>query len=101
MTTVNVKVNQRFFAIMDPEWGSPVVIPETIRASREAAKDAVLWMSKYSLYHGGSCHGGTMDAMTKGKWDNMAQQGYKVVEFHLTDVRAEVIIGTHDTEELT
>jgi hypothetical protein len=100
MTTVNVKVNQRFYAIMDPQWGSPVVIPETIRASREAAKDAVLWMSEHSLYHGGS-HFDERNGVCTGKWAGLAAQGYKVVEFHLTDVRAEVIIGTHDTEELT
>lgn len=95
MTTVNVKVNQRFYAIMDPRRGSPVVIPETIRLGLEAAKDAVLWMSEHSLYHGGSLFDDS-DNGCKGKWAGLAAQGYKVVEFHLTDVLTEDMTGTHE-----
>ena len=90
MPTVNVKVNQKFYAIMDPQWGAPVVIPETIRERPEAAKDAVLWLAAHSIYHGGS-----IIMNTQGNWAGLAEQGYKVVEFDVTQVQTEVLKGTH------
>lgn len=78
---MKINVNQTFFAVLDPQWGEPVVIPETIRPGLDAAKDAVLWMSAHSLYHGGS----EVDAI-KGKWAGLAAQGYKMVEFTIKEV---------------
>ena len=62
-------------------WGNPVVIPETIRPSICAAKDAVLWMNEHSLYHRGCAI-----TAVKGNWDGMAAQGYKVVSFQVDEV---------------
>ena len=77
----SIAVNQVFYAIMDPQWGNPVVIPETIRPSICAAKDAVLWMDEHSLYHRGC----SITAV-KGNWDGMVAQGYKVVSFQVDEV---------------
>ena len=69
-----VKIDRTLYAITDPNWGEPKVIPQSIRSSTDAAVDAVLWMSEHSLYHGGS-----QVAQTKGHWSGLEAQGYRVV----------------------
>lgn len=81
---MKIDVNQTLYAIIDPQWGDPLVIPETIRSSIDEAKDAVLWMSEHSLYHGGSIF-----TETKGNWTGLAAQGYKVVSFGITEVHTD------------
>ena len=98
----NIEVNQHFYAVTDPQWGSPAVIPETIRSSASAAQDAVLWLSEHSIYHGGMKYGGVGGLCgIKGHWKGLDTQGYKVVEFIGREVQTNQSVGTHDNMEET
>jgi hypothetical protein len=79
-----VSVNQTLYAVMDPFWGNPKIIPETVRTSIEDARDAILWMQEHSIYHGGSY----ADAR-KGQWKPLENQGYKIVQFSLDTLYTE------------
>ena len=65
--------NQTLWAVTDPNWGEPIIIPETVRAGEDAAKDAVLWMVEFGLYHGGS-----EIASIKGNWEKLFGHGFRV-----------------------
>ena len=43
------KVNQTLWAVTDPNWGEPIVIPETVRGIRDEAIDAVCWMTDFGI----------------------------------------------------
>jgi hypothetical protein len=65
------------WAVFDPNWGEPVPLLSTIRASEAEAIDAALLTNERgaSLYHGGS----TLCAPpVKGLWENMQKHGYTV-----------------------
>ena len=79
-----MKVNQTLWAVTDPMWGNPVVIPETVRALRDDAISAVLWMTDYGMYHGGSMF--PLPEGTKGNWDAMRKQGFKLCQIKLNEV---------------
>lgn len=78
--------NQSLWAVSDPNWGSPVIIPETVRAGQAAAEDAFLWMSEHSLYHGGS-----EIAQKKGNMQIARKNGYKLVRIRITPSEVEVV----------
>lgn len=61
---------QTLWAVIDPNWGDPVVIPETVRDTDIEAERAFLKSSRFSLYHGGSefpLPHGTQGSMAKAR----------------------------------
>lgn len=79
-----MKVNQMLYAVTDPNWGDPFVIPETVRASANAAMDAACEMIEYGMYSNY-----TRFSEGRGNWKGLDRQGFKVVCFKLTEVEAE------------
>jgi len=72
---------QHMWAVTDPNWGDPKVLPETIRATQEDAKDAFLWTDVQGahLYHGGSPANDR-----KGNWDKAYNQGFRMAYIEVT-----------------
>ena len=69
---------QTFWAVIDPFWGEPRIVHETVRGTREEAKEAALWEPSLALYHGGSS-----SLARKGNWEKLAGFGYTLQEIDL------------------
>lgn len=82
-------VTQMFYAVTDPNWGEPRVIPETVRTSTEFAVDTFLRMREYGLYTGASEF--PLPNGTKGNMTRATEQGFKVVTFKLDPAELEVV----------
>ena len=79
----------KYFAVIDPNWGEPFAIHETIRATPEEAEDAFLSNRNYSLFHGGSEH--PYPNGTKGSLQNAKNFGnFRVAEIYV-DIRSELV----------
>lgn len=82
-------VTQIFYAVTDPNWGEPCVIPETIRTSTEAAVDVFLRMSEFSLYTGASEY--PLPKGTRGNMTLASDYGFRVVTFKLDPAELESV----------
>lgn len=89
--TKTFKPAQSLWAVIDPNWGNPVIIPETVRTGQDAAKDAFLWFHDYCIYHGGSQ---VVVPEKKGNWKRAEDYGFYVVK--IQDFTA---IDYRDTKE--
>ncbi len=67
----------QLYAVIDPNWGEPLVIVETIRKSPEAAIAEAIKHPTHSLYAG------------RG-WDSMVPQGYRVAEVTVAILSEEI-----------
>jgi hypothetical protein len=81
--------NQRLWAVSDPNWGEPVVIPNTVRAGQMDAEKAFLEDSSFGIYHGGSIH--PYPDGTRGDMKRAREQGFKLVQFSITADNVEII----------
>jgi hypothetical protein len=68
------------YAITDPQWGDPKVIPETIAETEAEAKYLALTLKKHSLWSGADT--GSVPPQP-GKWENLHRQGYRAVKIRI------------------
>tara|TARA_R110000851_G_scaffold284508_1_gene438073 strand:- start:350 stop:625 length:276 start_codon:yes stop_codon:yes gene_type:complete len=85
----NNDFNQRLWAVSDPNWGEPVVIPNTVRSGQMDAEKAFLEDSSFGIYHGGSIH--PYPDGTRGDMKRARKQGFKLVQFSITSDNVEII----------
>jgi hypothetical protein len=81
--------NQRLWAVSDPNWGEPVVIPHTVRVGQMDAEEAFLADSAFGLYHGGSFH--PYPDGTRGNMHLARSHGFKLVQLHIIPDNVEVV----------
>lgn len=65
------------FALIDPNWGEPLVVLTTIREAEEDAWDAACWCEEFSLYSGASSY--PLPGGTKGSRERLESHGFKVL----------------------
>ncbi|MFA9261864.1 MAG: hypothetical protein ACEQSB_00695 [Undibacterium sp.] len=73
------------FAVIDPCWGQPSPIIETIRDTAEAAVEAAILLESHCLYSGSHSSFGVSIA---GSWERMESYGYKVESVQIIHERA-------------
>lgn len=64
------------FALIDPNWGEPKVIPSTVRDTEDAAWDAAVRCKEAELYSGASDY--PLPHGTKGTRESLTRHGYRV-----------------------
>jgi hypothetical protein len=74
----NKGYDQRFWAISDPNWGVPYIIPGTMFALQDQSIDAVRDMPEYSIYSGQSIF--SLPDGTRGDWEKLRKHGFKLVQ---------------------
>jgi hypothetical protein len=81
--------NQTLWAVSDPNWGNPNIIPHTVRSGQLDSEQAFLDDSSYGMYHGG-----TQFPLPEGKRGNMQaarKQGFKLVQLSFTTANIEIV----------
>lgn len=75
----------RAFAVIDPHWGEPRIMLDTIRSTREQALEDALWNRELSLYSGA-----VLDRVPaiKGQWERLERQHFKVEEVSIDALSA-------------
>jgi len=68
------------WAVIDPNWGKPVAIPETLSDTPEGAIEKVLLHERHALYSGASLH--TVPPRP-GKWIRLQEHGYRITRVGL------------------
>jgi hypothetical protein len=72
---------QRMWAVSDPFWGEPYLLPTTFRESAAGAQKAFLTNPDFGINHGGSQY--PLPDGTKGDWDRAYKDGYRVVKVEI------------------
>ncbi len=74
------------WALIDPHWGDPVPVIETIRETEEAAREAAITTQAAGvhLYSGAAFSYGLP---IKGNWDRLASFGYRIAQVQITTVQ--------------
>lgn len=65
------------YVVIDPAWGEPEIILETVSASREEAQRKALVHPNYALWSGAALH---VTPPAPGDWDRLEAQGFMVQE---------------------
>jgi hypothetical protein len=81
--------NQSFWAVSDPNWGNPIVIPETIRPGQMAAEEAFLTLTDYGIYTGASMF--PLPEGTRGRMSDARKHGFKLVRITIDELDVEVV----------
>jgi len=72
---------QIMWAVSDPFWGEPYLLPTTFRESAFDAMRAFLTNPEYGISHGGSQF--PLPDGTKGDWDRAYENGFRVVKIEI------------------
>lgn len=65
------------YVVIDPAWGEPQIILETVSTSEEEARRKVLVHPNYALWSGAALH---ITPPVPGDWDRLEAQGFMVQE---------------------
>jgi hypothetical protein len=83
---------QKMWAVSDPFWGEPYLLPETFRESAPAAVKAFLSNVTWGIGHGGSAYP-LPDGMP-GDWDRAYANGYRLVRIEIDDSTINIVKET-------
>jgi hypothetical protein len=64
----------KLYAVIDPGWGEPHPVLETIRATADESWEAAEWCQSLALYSGASAY--PLPRGTKGNKQNLLRVGY-------------------------
>ncbi len=68
------------WAVIDPNWGEPRIVLETIRATKEEAIEASLKLQELNIYSGAQFH---CIPQIPGKWENLEHFKYTVQDINV------------------
>ena len=72
---------QKMWAVSDPFWGEPYLLPETFRESGPAAVKAFLTNVAWGISHGGSDY--PLPDGRPGDWDRALANGFYLVRIEI------------------
>ncbi len=72
---------QRMWAVSDPFWGEPYLLPTTFRESADAAQKAFLTNPDFGINHGGSQY--PLPDGTPADWARAYENRYRLVAIYV------------------
>lgn len=95
----NAVVGPRLFAIVDPNWGDPQIIPVTIRKSTTEAINVAINMPSLALWSGMNLGIG-LQQNKPGDWQRLLNQGFECVEIEMSIVKDDLDEDGEDEMDL-